>query len=173
MSTDWKAEISRIVYWKQYAAEHDKKKALPWHLPRVGAKPEGIARAETETGFSFPADFKEFLRYADGWQGFHVFTDLFGTKEFLEGKPTSVLQRPELLAFLKANHLTEKEVIPIGASEFDLDVFLLFSLESKMLPSGVLWFASEEVDHYKSFSDFFSAMVNYNARIAQKIAAEH
>jgi hypothetical protein len=158
------------VYWKQCAAEHDKGKALPWHLPRVGAKPQSIAAAEHAVGVSFPAQFKEFLSYADGWEGFYVFTDLFGTKEFLEGKPKKVLQRPELLAFLRTKKLNEREVVPIGASEIDLDVFLLFSATSEMFPGGVLWFASEEVDRYSSFSEFFSAMVNYNARIANKMA---
>ncbi|WP_211473824.1 SMI1/KNR4 family protein [Collimonas humicola] len=170
MTTDWKSEIARIVYWKQIAADHDKKKALPWHLPRVGAKPENIASAEKIIGTSFSHQFKEFLGYADGWQGFHVLTDLFGTKEFIDGKSNLVLKRPELAAFLDTNNLSDAEVISIGASDFDLDVFLHFSPSSKMLPGGVLWFANEEVDRYESFAEFFTAMVNYNARIAQKMA---
>ena len=171
MTIDWKIEIARIAYWKQVAADHDTKKALPWHLPRVGAKPKSILLAENAVGISFPQQFKEFLGYADGWQGFHVLTDLFGTNDFLEGRSKSVRQRPELASFLEARDLSETEVVPIGASDFDLDVFLLFSNDSKMLPGGVLWFANEEVDRYGSFADFFSAMVNYNAKIAQKLAA--
>jgi len=170
MTIDWKAEIARIVYWKQIAADHDTKRALPWHLPRVGAKLEDIASAENAITTSFPQQFKEFLSYADGWQGFYVLTDLFGTKEFLDGQSRSVRQRPELVAFLEAKNLNETEVVPIGASDLDLDVFLLFSQNSKMLPGGVLWFANEEVDRYESFAEFFSAMVNYNARIAKKMA---
>lgn len=170
MIADWKAEISRIVYWKQLAADHDKKKALPWHLPRVGAKSETVALTEKEVGTPFPESFKEFLGCADGWLGFYVLTDLFGSKDFLEGRSRRVLQRPELAAFLEANNLGENEVIPIGASDFDLDVFLLFPENSKFLPGGVLWFANEEVARYESFAEFLSTMVNYNARIAQKMA---
>ena len=170
MTIDWKAEIARIVYWKQITAEHDAKKALPWHLPRVGATEGGISLAENAVGMSFPQQFKEFLGYADGWQGFYVLTDLFGTKEFVEGRYKSVGQRPELISFLEAKNLTGAEVIPIGASDFDLDIFLLFTDDSKMLPGGVLWFANEEVDRYESFADFFSAMVNYNARIARQLS---
>jgi hypothetical protein len=169
MTIGWAAEISRISYWKQIAADHDKAKALPWHLPRVGAKPESIALAEKAVGASFSIEFKEFLGYANGWQGFHLLTDLFGTKEFLEGKSQSVLRRPELAAFLEANDLHEVDVFSIGSSDLDLDVFLHFSPNSKILPKGVLWFANEEVDRYASFPEFFSAMVNYNARIAQKM----
>lgn len=170
MTIDWKAEIARIVYWKQIAADHDTNKALPWHLPRVGATPESIAMAEHAIATPFPQQFKEFLRYADGWQGFYVTTNLFGTKEFLDGGAGLVRRRPELAAFLSDKNLNEIEVIPIGASDFDLDVFLLFSEKSKILPGGVLWFANEEVDRFDSFEQFFSAMVNYNARIAQKLA---
>lgn len=171
MTPDWKAEISRIVYWKQIAADHDKNHALPWHLPRVGAKPESIVLAEQAMGVLFPEQFKKFLSYADGWSGFYVLTDLFGTTEFLEGRSKKVLQRPEVAAFLETNALREDEVIPIGASDFDLDVFLLLSESSSLLPGGVLWFASEEVERYGTFAEFVSAMVNYNARIAEKMAA--
>jgi hypothetical protein len=98
-----------------------------------------------------------------------VLTDLFGTKELLEGRSKAVLQRPELAVFLDTKNIAENEVVAIGASEFDLDVFLLFSPNSRLLPCGVLWFANEEIDRYDSFADFFSSMVNYNARIAQKL----
>ena len=167
--TDWKAEIARIVYWKQVAADHDKNNTLSWHLPRVGAKQETIKLAEEAIGILFSSQLKEFLACADGWQGFHVLTDLYGTEEFLLGKPKSVLQRPELLAFLKASNLVEADVLVIGSSEFDLDVFLYVSMESQILPGGVLWFANEEVDRYESFADFLCAMTNYNAKIAQKM----
>ena len=169
---DWKEEISRVVYWKQIAADHDKMKALSWHLPNVGARPENIALAQKGVGTEFSEEFKEFLIYADGWQGFHISTDLFGTKEFLEGRSKFICQRPELMAFLKANNLSETDVVPIGASDLDLDIFLHFSPNSTTLPGGVLWFANEEVDRYGSFAEFFSSMVNYNARVAQKMAAE-
>lgn len=170
MTNDWKVEISRIVYWKQIAADHDKQKLLPWHFPRVGATPENIAMAEQVVGTKFSQQFKDFLSCADGWQGFYILTNLFGTKEFLEGKSKAVLKRPELATFLEANHLQESEVVPIGASDFELDVFLNFSQDSKLLPGGILWFANEEVERFESFAEFLSAMVNYNAKIAQKMA---
>jgi|ERR1043166_4861746 hypothetical protein len=172
MTTDWKTEIARIIYWKQIAADHDKDGALPWHLPRVGARSEDISRAEQAVGVPFSQQFKEFLTFADGWQGFHVATDLFGTREFLDGRSTAELQGPELVEFLADNDLTKTEVVVIGASNFDADVFLHISPESRILPGGVLWYAHEEIDRYETFAEFFAAMVNYNARIAQKMAAD-
>lgn len=166
---DWKAEISRIVYWKQLIAENDRLGAYPWHLPKVGAPSEDIAAAEEAVGFSFAPQYEEFLRYANGWQGFVITVDLFGTKDFLDGRVQKVMQRAELSAFAKEQGFDECEFVPIGASETDLDVFLHFSPSAKNLAGGVLWFANEEVDRYESFADFFAAMVNYNARIAQRV----
>jgi hypothetical protein len=166
---NWKAEISRIVHWKQVAAEHDRNKALPWYLPRVAAKREDILSVESKLGVKFPDEFAEFLELANGWQGFHVLTDLFGLQELNDGKSQLVLQRPELRELLRVAGINEQHAIVIGASDLDLDVFVLVSSDSLVLPGGVIWFASEEVDRYETFADFFSAMVNYNARIAQKM----
>ncbi|WP_202799130.1 hypothetical protein, partial [Xanthomonas oryzae] len=69
----------------------------------------------------------------------------------------------------KEQGFDEDEFVPVGASETDLDVFLHFSPMAKILPGGFLWFANEEVDRFGSFADFFAAMVNYNARIAQRV----
>lgn len=170
MPNDWKAEIARIVHWKQVAAEHDKNHVLPWHLPRVGASPDRIADAEAATGVRFSPEFKEFLAHADGWPGFYVLTDLFGTQDFQSGRAKAAAQRPELQEFLRGQGVGNTEAVVIGGSDLDLDVFIHFAPDSGLLPGGVLWFAAEEIDRYPTFSAFFSAMVNYNARIAQKMA---
>jgi hypothetical protein len=166
---DWKAEISRMVYWKQMIADNDRLNAYPWHFPRVGATHEDVALAEKSVGHSFSPQYDEFLRHANGWQGFVVAIDLFGTKDFLDGRSQKVMQRTELSAFVEKHGCGSDEFMPIGASDTDLDVFLHFSPSAKTLPGGVLWFANEEVDRYESFADFFAAMVNYNARIAQRV----
>lgn len=170
--TDWKADIARVVYWKQIAAEHDRANALPWKLPRVGATPQAIDAAERTLGRRLPSQFREFLGFADGWQGFHISTDLFGTPDFVGRRDQVVMERPEVQDFMSGASLRSHEVVAIGASDFDLDVFLLVADEARELPGGVLWFAGQEVDRYPSFHDFFAAMVNYNARIADKLAAQ-
>lgn len=169
---DWKAEIARIVYWKQAAAEHDYANALPWKLPRVGATSQAIAEAERALGHKLPRQFREFLALADGWQGFYVSTDLFGTPELIAHRWQNAMERPELQEFMSRNSLQPMDVTAIGASDLDLDVFLLVNDDAETLPGAVLWFAGQEVDRYASFSDFFAAMVNYNARIASRLAEQ-
>lgn len=170
MVADWKAEITRVVYWKQIAAEHDTNKALRWHLPKLGATAEEISRAERASGRVFSSEFREFLSHANGWPGFYVLVDLFGTADFVNGRALKVLERPELASFIRESGWRIEDVAPIGASELDVDVFLHISPASTALPGGVVWFAHEEIDRYATFHEFFAAMVNYNARIAGKLS---
>jgi hypothetical protein len=172
MSFDFKAEISRIAYWKKLAADHDENGALPWHLPKVGAHSDQIREAQEIVGFEFPVDYAQFLRLANGWKAFHILTDLFGTYDFLNRRHVAETKRHELKSFLENTGLASGDVVVVGASDLDLDVFLLVSPHSKILPGGVIWFASEEVERYRSFSEFFSAMVNYNAMVAQRMATK-
>jgi hypothetical protein len=172
MPIDFKVEIARIAYWKQFATDYDKLGAYPRHSPRFGARPDQILAAQEIIGFEFPADYAEFLSLANGWKAFCVLTDLFGTDDFSVGRHVAEMERPELRLFTEKIGLASDTFVVIGASDFDLDVFLLFAPQSKLLPGGVLWFASEEIERYPSFSEFFSAMVNYNARVAQRLAAK-
>jgi cell wall assembly regulator SMI1 len=168
---DMKAEIARIAYWKQVTAEHDKAKALPWHLPRIPAKPEEIDRAERALGQALPAEYREFLSLANGWEGFHVFTDLFGTVELMQQGHRAINERTELQEFLAASGWLSSEVLVIGASSLELDVFLIILDRAKTLPGGVVWFAQEEVDRFGSFGEFLSAMVGYSAQVAENMQA--
>lgn len=164
---DWKTEISRLVYWKQVIADGDQLNAYPWHLPKVAASASEIALAESVVGCAFSSQYIDFLRHANGWPGFVVTVDMFGTTDFLEGRSDRVMEREELRLFIERMGISLKDCVPIGASEADLDVFLHLSPNASFLPGGVLWFANEEVDRYNSFDEFFMAMVDYNARIAE------
>lgn len=66
--------------------------------------------------------------------------------------------------------LQEEVVIPIGSSKADMDVFILVSERSSKNAGEVLWLAGSEVERYPDFREFFEAMVNYNAELAQRLA---
>jgi len=176
MQEDWKASIARIAYWKQIMNENDKLGAFPWHLPKVAASEARIAEAEAHmcTSFSassFSESYREFLGLANGWNGFFVSTDLFGTDDFLSGRAAEVRNRPDVQEYVSSLGLPDGMAVPIGASEVDKDVFILVSETSTIRPGEVLWLAGSEVDRYPDFHEFFEAMVNYNARLAQQLAA--
>jgi hypothetical protein len=168
--TEWKTEIARIVHWKQIAAQHDKRRALPWSLPKLGAKPEQILQAEATAGAPFSAEFKELLLLANGWKGFYILIDLFGTEDFITGRSEEVNQRPEIRDYVVRSGFVASHVVPIGASNAELDVFLMVSPTSTTDPGAVLWWANEEIDRFATFRDFFAAMVNYNAQVANNLA---
>jgi len=172
MTADFKAEIVRIAYWKQIAAQHDKLGALPWHLPKIAASEEKIAKLRDVAGISLPDDYIAFLRLADGWKGFLVLTDLFGTEDFLTVRSREFVGRPDVQYFLRRSGIVPDSVVAIGASEFEPTVFLLVSVRSDFLPGGVIWLSSEEIERYPSFSEFFSSMVNCNAKVAQDTVRE-
>ena len=121
-------------------------------------------------GRSFPAAYREFLSLADGWKGFIVSTDLFGTEDFLNGRALEVRNRPDVREYIHTLGLQEEAVIPIGASGTDMDVFILVLEDTPSDAGEVLWLAGSEVERYQDFREFFEAMVNYNAELAQKLA---
>ena len=170
MNEDWKASIAKIVYWKQMIHDLDELEAFPWHFPRTAATGEQIARAEDHMKARFSKSYRDFLSLADGWEGFCITTNLFGTPEFLDGKADEVRGRLDVQDYLLSVGISDSYVVPIGAAEFDTDVFLLISEESGGLAGEVIWIAGEEVDRFPDFRDFFEAMINYNARIAQNLA---
>jgi hypothetical protein len=170
MQQDWKTSIVRMAYWKQLLNEHDKLGAFPWHLPKVAANEARIAEAEARLERPFPAAYREFLGLADGWKGFIVSTDLFGTDDFLDGRASEVRNRADVQEYISSLGVAEETVIPIGASGSDMDVFILVSENYPTHAGEVLWFAGSEVERYTDFREFFEAMVNYNAELAQRVA---
>jgi hypothetical protein len=172
MNEDWKASIAKIVHWKQITNENDTLGAFPWHLPRVAGTPGRIAEAEKCAGVPFSASYREFLGLADGWRGFCVTTDLFGTEDFLTGRAAQVRQRPDVSEYISLSDVDARFVVPIGASEADMDVFLLISEASPIQGGIVIWTAGGEVDRYPDFRAFFESMVNYNARLAHQLVAQ-
>lgn len=169
MQEDWKASIVKVAYWKQVVNENDKLGAFPWHFPAVAAGGAKIAEAEAYVGASFSALYREFLSLADGWKGFCISTDLFGTKDFLSGRAIEVRDRPDVQEYISGTGLSHQDVVPIGASDVDMDVFLLVSDTAVQSPGEVIWLAGAEVDRYPDFREFFEAMLNYNARLAQQL----
>lgn len=168
---NWRQQIVQLVQWKQVIAEADKLGAFPWHFPRVAASGDQIAEAASKWG-ALAEEYLDFLRHANGWPGFMIATDLFGTDELLGGRADETLARDDVQEALIQGGFDDSPVVPIGATDVDTDVFLLISPQSKRLASGVVWIAGEEIERFSGFAAFFEAMIGYNARVAQKLVAE-
>lgn len=84
------------------------------------------------------------------------------------GRARAMLSRPGIDAFLASCGLDD--LVAIGGSNLETDLFLLVSAESETMPGAVLWWAEEEIDRFADFAAFFAAMTAYNQRIARKLS---
>jgi hypothetical protein len=155
--------------WKQIAHDHDRLGAFPWHLPHVAAGESQIAEAEKAANFDFPAEFRALLSVINGWRGFYMAVDLFGTDDFISGRSLQMKQRDEIADFLQGAGFKDEEALVIGASDEERDTFILISDSNASLAGGVLWWAGGEIDRFSGCGAFFETMVNYNAHIANKL----
>jgi hypothetical protein len=164
MSIDWKKEISVLVYIKQVLSDLDKNHLWEHHFPEVAAGGKEIENVEQHLGFQLDDRYAEFLRHANGWRSFYQSVDLFGTKDLLG---SDAMQNAKMMLdvidenAMKASRLNKDDLLPIGASSLDLDIFFIVKPSSEH--SGqVIWFAGQEIDRFKNFYEFYLAMVDYN-----------
>jgi hypothetical protein len=104
------------------------------------------------------------LLHANGWPAFYQAVDLYGTGDLL-GNMRGI-RGAEMLSFIEGSVLAEsglrrEDLLPIAVSSTDLDLFVMVKHSAKKR-GMVVWFAGYEVDRFQDFSEFFSAMVEYN-----------
>src|ERR1044072_5904583 len=146
--------------------------APPWHLPALAATDSEIAEAEKAANFDFPAEFRALLSVINGWRGFYMGVDLFGTDDLHSRRSREVKQRDEIADCLQGAGFRDEETLVIGASDEEIDTFILISDSNASLAGGVLWWAGSEIDRFPGCAAFFEAMVNYNAHIANKLVQD-
>lgn len=128
-----------MVQVKQAIAEADAKHGWQYQLPKVAATGEALREVEE--------------------------IDLFGVED-LTGSSAMVAAR-QLTEALEPVALEEAgllwaQLVPIGASGLDRDLFLMQIVEGVQVPP-VVWFSGGEIDRYQTFRDFVLAMIEYNA----------
>lgn len=164
MSHDWRPEIVRMAQVKQMLNDADVEKLWEFHLPKVAASQDSLTELERALGFRLDPQYREFLSYANGWPWFMQSITLLGTEE-LAGGPEMAAAR-EMLAVLPTNWIEAEApgadtVCPIGVTMEDRDMFVMPVGGGQQQPM-VLWIAGEVVDRYRTFLDFFLAMIEYN-----------
>jgi len=164
MSLDWKKEISVLVYVKQTLADLDVNHLWQHHLPEVAALDDEIRKVEEYIGFQLDKLYAEFLRHANGWRSFYQSVDLFGTSDLLGSEKMqyakSMLDSIEDNA-VNASGLKKEDLLPIGSTLTDLDIFFITKPSSENL-GEIIWIAGQEIDRFPNFDAFYLAMVDYN-----------
>jgi hypothetical protein len=163
---DWLPAIGQLIKIHQQIRQLDAKKLWNHELPRVPATPERVREVENAIG-PLDASYREFLLFADGWERFYQWVDLFGTSDLMgEAFQRASDRVHELERELVSEGVSLANTLPIamtgpeGVNDAP-DLFLIVNA-----PDGsagrVLWLSSEVVDTFKDFEEFFASMTEYN-----------
>jgi hypothetical protein len=160
---DWKKEIAIAYLVKQEVMKVDVEGLWQHHLPETAATEQEIEDLEKSMGEDLDISYREFLKFANGWQGFFQSIDLFGLSE-LKGNAMSQRADQLLLALGDTKDLfgTERQdLLPIAASRDSIDLVVIEKKKSTAI-GKVHWLAGDLIDSFSSFEEFFLAMVDYN-----------
>jgi hypothetical protein len=142
----------------------DKEGLWEYYLPEAAASEEVLIRTERQLGFSLDSQYREFLKYANGWKAFYQSVDLFGTDELVDSPDMdyaiSILDAIEETV-LESSGVERDQLLPIAATKIDKDLFVITKPNSSN-PGMVIWFAGDEIDRFESFTEFFLSMIDYN-----------
>jgi hypothetical protein len=169
---DWRSEIVRGVLVQQRIEELDKGRLWVRHLPEVAAAEAMILAAERQIGHRLDPLYRDFLGYADGWQSFLQAIDLFGTSQLAGAAPMDRAQLQidavEDLDFAIVVGMPKDDVLPIGASVVQSDIFLIGRPESRW-PGTVVWYTGEVIERFTDFDEFYLAMIDYNREVVRQL----
>lgn len=163
MINDWTTEIARAVEVQEKTKEHDTEHLWDYYLPNEPATEEELAMAHWHLGFPLAPSYKRFLIHANGWRCFMDDVDLFGTEE-LRGGPLmqEALKMVDVVGDGMGDpNFTSTELLPIGYSRIQRDMFLLHKPDSSQ-PGTVIWWMGSDLECYPSFDEFFLAIVDNN-----------
>jgi hypothetical protein len=105
----------------------------------VAADEDQVAATERSIGALDPS-YRAFLKYANGWRDFLQNIFLFGTAQLLGAPPIKAAL--EAIAAVNDDDLSEQvgfnlaEMLPIGASESQTDLWLIGKPATKVTPSS-------------------------------------
>ncbi len=163
---DWRLEIGTLIKIHQEIRVRDVNRVWANDLPRVAAQSDRLREAEELLGPLDP-DYKGFLCFADGWPAFYQWVDLFGTPELLGKAFQNARARLDSCrSALEAKGIRPEAAFPIAMTRMEIsssDPDVFFVLSPRPATAGrVLWVASEIVDEFSGFDEFFAAMTEYN-----------
>ena len=164
---DWRSEIVKGVLIHQRLSELDSRGIWEYHFPEVAASEDEVDATERGLGYSLDPEYRQFLRYANGWRSFYQHVDILGTMSLaggsVMGAARSQLDAVEPDIFESEAGLGIADVLPIAASTRQLDTFLVGLPWSKR-PGVIIWFAGSSIEAFPGFNEFYLSMLDYNRR---------
>lgn len=167
---DWKKEIAVAHLVKQKLAEVDVEEIWPFHLPEIAASEETLRHVEHRIGEPLDASYRAFLVHADGWDGFAIAVDLFGTRDLIGGPRKERAERllDALDGLEEFSGVNRHALLPIGVSSQGIDVFAI-ARRTAPTPGEVFWLAGSHAERFANFKEFFLTMVDHNREEAREL----
>jgi hypothetical protein len=173
--SDWLPAVGQLIKIHEQIRQLDTEKLWRHELPRVPAMPERVRQVEKVIGPLDPSYRQFLLSAADGWERFYQWVDLFGTPELMG----EALQRAwdrvhELEGVLSSEGVSPASTLPIAMTgpelESDRPDLFLITRAPDHAAGRVLWLASDLVDTFKDFEEFFASMTEYSRLEASDLA---
>jgi len=164
MQDRWDRTIALMVSTRERIQGLDRRGLWTYQGPEPGATEDRLRDAEVQIGQPLPPDFRSFLGHAAGWNAVYQHVDMFGPEDLYEG--AKYVSGQQMLAAIEERALqssrTERTaLIPIAASQNDLDLFVLVR-RGEPAGGSIIWFAGTEIDRFGGFEEFFLSMLEYN-----------
>lgn len=133
--------------------------------PSPGADEAALSAMEEAIGSALDQDYRQFLKNANGWDGFYSDVDLLSCADYPSSarleRAWMMIEAAEegsggLISFGRTSW------IPIGVSREDGDIFMLRLPSVGEVGGAVVWMAGGEVEKYDSVASFVEAVIEYN-----------
>lgn len=168
MPHTWTTDIERLLGIKQSLLQIDRKRVYPLITPQPGATAADLATTEAALGRVLDAQYRDFLRVADGWRRIYSRVNLFGTIDLCGSDEMTfarqTLEQLDAAGALREAGVCREELLPIAVAPGDVDLFVQMTPDSAT-PGAVIWFAREEIERYADFAGFLAAMIEANEDI--------
>ncbi len=166
---EWACEIEEKAALKRRLMEVDR--ILTHYLPQPPASAASIADAEATLGVSLDSQYRDFLRYTDGWKAFACDAHLFGTEDLIGKSALRPFAEQMLNAFnlegaFPDRILKNRDVVIIGTAHPELNLLLLVKAGCQKEGHVVRIFGSQLFE-YSSFYEFYRSTVDEDLHLIE------
>ena len=158
----FKDAVGYLYIVREKIREVDTSGLFKYYCPNVKTTEVEINSWEKENQLFLPDVYKQFLLTANGWKCVSQDINLFRLEELTLSKSNKHIKNRDFSLQNLTSNGNEECLLPIGASDYSCDQFLMILDAECNCYGQVLWVAGEEIERYKDFAEFFLSLIQYN-----------
>lgn len=159
---NYRDAIGYLYILREHIRKIDTKGLFEYYCPRVRATEEEVLAWESKYHVCLPNSYKNFLMAANGWKCVSQDKDLLSLEELTLLKNDKYIEARDFCINNLKNTGNPDLLLPIAASDFSYDLYLLVLDKKTEYYGQVIWVAGEEIERYKDFDSFFLSLIEYN-----------